>query len=60
MLLLGLIPAAIGLVCDTPWGLGASAARTWLSASPRRLSMIGGAGGVTLIGRGVTIAATGE
>ncbi|MET8827538.1 LysE family translocator [Streptomyces sp. NPDC004610] len=60
MLLLGLIPAAIGLVCDTLWGLGASAARTWLSASPRRLSMIGGAGGATLIGLGLTIAVTGE
>ncbi|MZD08571.1 LysE family transporter, partial [Streptomyces sp. SID5785] len=58
MMLLGLIPAAIGLVCDTVWGLGASAARTWLTGSDRRLSMIGGAGGIALIALGVTVAAT--
>ncbi|MFF4223511.1 LysE family translocator [Streptomyces sp. L500] len=57
MMLLGLIPAGIGLVCDTLWGLGASAARTWLTGSERRLSMIGGAGGIALIGLGLTVAA---
>ncbi|MGW1681945.1 helix-turn-helix domain-containing protein [Saccharopolyspora sp. NPDC002376] len=44
MMFLGLIQAAIGLVCDTLWGLGASAARNCLVGSPRRLSMIGGTG----------------
>ncbi|MGW0999062.1 LysE family translocator [Streptomyces sp. NPDC002520] len=58
MMILGLVPAAIGLFCDTLWGLGASAARTWLAGSDRRLSAIGGAGGVALIGLGITIAAT--
>ncbi|AZQ74991.1 LysE family translocator [Streptomyces abikoensis] len=57
MMLLGLIPAGIGLICDTLWGLGASAARTWLTGSERRLSMIGGAGGIALIGLGLTVAA---
>ncbi|GGU47155.1 LysE family translocator [Streptomyces violascens] len=58
MMVLGLIPAAIGLVCDTVWGLGASAARTWFAGSDRRLSMIGGAGGIALIGLGLTVATT--
>ncbi|PSM39018.1 lysine transporter LysE [Streptomyces dioscori] len=58
MMLLGLIHAAIGLVCDTVWGLGASAARTWFAGSDRRLSMIGGAGGIALIGLGLTVATT--
>ncbi|MFI9255429.1 LysE family translocator [Streptomyces sp. NPDC053069] len=58
MVILGLVPALIGLLCDTLWGLGASAARTWFAGSDRRLSMIGAAGGVALIGLGITIAAT--
>ncbi|GGV45175.1 lysine transporter LysE [Streptomyces longisporoflavus] len=60
MLLLGLVPISIGLITDTLWGLTASAARTWFARSDRRLSMIGGAGGVTMIGLGVTVAATGR
>ena len=60
MLLLGLIPIAIGLVTDTLWGLGASAARTWFARSDRRLSLIGGTGGFAMIGLGVTVAATGR
>ncbi|MEV8319084.1 LysE family translocator [Streptomyces sp. NPDC059900] len=60
MLLLGLVPIGIGLVTDTLWGLTASAARTWFARSDRRLSLIGGAGGVTMIGLGVTVAATGR
>ncbi|MEU6352615.1 LysE family translocator [Streptomyces sp. NPDC047072] len=60
MLLLGLVPITIGLVTDTLWGLTASAARTWFARSDRRLSMIGGAGGCTMIGLGVTVAVTGR
>ncbi|MFJ5302687.1 LysE family translocator [Streptomyces sp. NPDC088350] len=60
MLLLGLIPISIGLVTDTLWGLTASAARTWFARDDRRLSLIGGAGGCTMIGLGVTVAVTGR
>ncbi|MFG2648487.1 LysE family translocator [Streptomyces sp. NPDC048436] len=60
MLLLGLVPISIGLVTDTLWGLTASAARSWFARSDRRLSLIGGAGGVAMIGLGVTVAATGR
>ncbi|QIY54320.1 LysE family translocator [Streptomyces sp. RPA4-5] len=60
MMVLGLVPVAIGLVTDTLWGLGASAARSWFARSDRRLSMIGGAGGFAMIGLGVTVAATGR
>ncbi|MFE5241623.1 MULTISPECIES: LysE family translocator [unclassified Streptomyces] len=60
MLLLGLVPIAIGTVTDTLWGLGASAARDWFARSDRRLSMIGGAGGFAMVGLGVTVAATGR
>ena len=60
MLLLGLVPISIGLVTDTLWGLTASAARTWFAGSDRRLSLIGGAGGFTMIGLGMTVAMTGR
>ncbi|MFF3961962.1 LysE family translocator [Streptomyces griseorubiginosus] len=60
MLLLGLVPITIGLVTDTLWGLTASAARTWFARSDRRLSLIGGAGGFTMIGLGLTVAVTGR
>lgn len=60
MLLLGLVPILIGLVTDTLWGLTASAARAWFARSDRRMSLIGGAGGCTMIGLGVTAAVTGR
>ncbi|MFI1968298.1 lysine transporter LysE [Streptomyces cinnamoneus] len=60
MMLLGLVPVAIGLITDTLWGLGASAARSWLARSDRRLSMVGAAGGFAMIGLGLTVAATGR
>ncbi|MEU4095825.1 LysE family translocator [Streptomyces sp. NPDC026673] len=60
MLLLGLVPIGIGLISDTLWGLTASAARVWLGRSDRRLSVIGGAGGLAMLGLGVTVAATGR
>ncbi|MFH8369571.1 LysE family translocator [Streptomyces sp. NPDC018031] len=60
MMVLGLVPVAIGLITDTLWGLGASAARAWFAGSDRRLSMVGGAGGLAMIGLGVTVATTGR
>ncbi|UWS69930.1 lysine transporter LysE [Streptomyces noursei] len=60
MMALGLVPVVIGLITDTLWGSGAAAARSWLTRSERRLSGVGGAGGLALIGLGVTVAATGR
>nr|WP_221352323.1 LysE family translocator [Streptomyces sp. REN17] len=60
MLLLGLVFNLIAVASDSVWGLGAAAARNWFAGSPRRLALVGGAGGVTMIGLGVTIAATGR
>lgn len=60
MLLLGLIFNAVALVSDSTVGLAASAARSWFARSPRRLSLVGGAGGLAMIGLGVTVAATGR
>ena len=59
MLLLALISVGLGLACDSTWGLAASALRTWFARSPRRYALVGGAGGLAMIGVGVTVALTG-
>jgi len=60
MLLLGLIFNVIAVVSDSVWGLAAAAARDWFARSPRRLALVGGVGGITMIGLGITVAATGN
>ena len=59
MLLLALISVSLGLVSDVIWGLAASTVRTWFARSPRRYALVGGAGGLAMVGVGVTIALTG-
>ncbi|MDN3352151.1 LysE family translocator [Actinomadura sp. DC4] len=60
MFVLGLIFVLIALVCDSTWSLAASGARAWFGRSPRRLQMIGGAGGLAMIGLGLGVAVTGR
>jgi threonine/homoserine/homoserine lactone efflux protein len=60
MLILGALFPVIALVLDTAWAAIAGTARQWLVGSPRRLALIGGAGGLVMIGLGVSIAATGR
>jgi threonine/homoserine/homoserine lactone efflux protein len=60
MLLLSMISIVIGLASDSCWGLAASTVRAWFARSPRRLSLVGGVGGLAIIGLGVTLAVTGR
>ncbi|MFC8216562.1 LysE family translocator [Streptomyces sp. NPDC057362] len=60
MLLLGLIFNIIAVACNSVWGLAAATGRDWFARSPRRLSLVGGIGGLTMIGLGVTVAVTGR
>jgi threonine/homoserine/homoserine lactone efflux protein len=60
MLLLALVSIAIGLCSDSMWAVTASAVRNWFARSPRRLEFVGGAGGLAMIGVGLTIALTGR
>ncbi|MFE9611642.1 LysE family translocator [Streptomyces sp. NPDC006012] len=60
MLLLGLVFNVIAIASDSIWGLVAATARDWFARSPRRLSLVGGIGGLAMIGLGVTVAATGR
>jgi threonine/homoserine/homoserine lactone efflux protein len=60
LLILSLVSLPIALICDSTWGLAASGVRSWFARSPRRLELIGGLGGLTMIGLGVTLALTGR
>lgn len=60
MLVLGLVPVAVGLVTDTAWALAAGRARTWLSSTPGRLRTITRVGGLSMIGLGASVAVTGR
>jgi len=59
LLVLGSVFPLIAVVCDSVWALVAGTAREWLARSPRRLSAVGGTGGLAIAGLGVTIAVTG-
>jgi threonine/homoserine/homoserine lactone efflux protein len=52
--------STMALVCDCAWGLAAGGARDWFVRSPRRLAMVGGAGGLAMVGLGVSVAITGR
>jgi threonine/homoserine/homoserine lactone efflux protein len=60
LVILSLVSFPIGLVCDSAWGLGASAVRSWFAGSPRRLALVGGLGGLAMIGLGLSLALTGR
>ena len=60
MLILALVSVAIGAVSDCSWAFAASAVRAWFARSPRRIELVGGAGGLAMIGVGVPVAFTGR
>ena len=60
ILLLGLVFAAIALVSDTMWALAAGGFRTWFGRSPRRLELIGGAGGLAIVAVGAGLLVSGR
>jgi len=60
MLLLALVSVSIGVLSDCTWGLAASGVRAWFARSPRRFALVGGAGGLAMIGVGITVALTGR
>jgi threonine/homoserine/homoserine lactone efflux protein len=60
IILLGAIFAGVALISDSTWAVAAGTVRAWLAASPRRLALLGGTGGLTMIGIGVGLALTGR
>jgi hypothetical protein len=59
MLLLSTVSVSIGAVSDCSCELAASGVRAWFARSPWRFELVGGAGGLAMIGVGVTAALTG-
>jgi threonine/homoserine/homoserine lactone efflux protein len=57
---LGAVCVLIALVSDSVWALASGTARLWLARSPRRLELVGGAGGLAVIGLGLRLAVTGR
>ena len=60
MLLLGGLAVLIGVASDMVWALLASRLRSWFNASPARGRRLTATGGVSMIGLGLTLAATGR
>ena len=58
MLVLGTVAVVIGLGSDSIWALVAARMREWLTATPAHGRRLGLAGGLSIIGVGVTLAAT--
>jgi threonine/homoserine/homoserine lactone efflux protein len=60
MLLLGAVAVVIGLLSDSLWAVVASRLRAWFAGTPDHARRLGVAGGVSIIGVGVALAATGR
>jgi threonine/homoserine/homoserine lactone efflux protein len=60
MLVLSLVSFGIALISDSLWAVAASTVRSWFAVNPRRLAAVGGAGGLAMIGVGVSVAVTGR
>jgi len=60
IIMLGAVFAAVALLSDSAWALAAGTVRAWLSSSPRRLALLGGAGGLAMIAIGTRLAFTGR
>ncbi|GAA0471537.1 hypothetical protein Ade02nite_34960 [Paractinoplanes deccanensis] len=60
MVVLGAVFSAIALAMDSVWGVAAGAVRSWFGRSARRLDLVGGAAGLTMVGLGVGVALSGR
>lgn len=60
MLTLGALALLIGLASDAVWAVAAAGLRDWFNASPTRGEALGTVGGLSLVGLGVALAATGR
>ena len=60
VLALGLVFLAIAVFSDTGWALAAGRFRSWFGRSPRRLELVGGAGGLAIVAVGVGLIASGR
>jgi threonine/homoserine/homoserine lactone efflux protein len=60
ILLLGAVFAAIAVASDTLWAVAAGGFRRWFSRDPRRLELVGGAGGLAIVAVGAGLLVSGR
>lgn len=60
MVLMGAIFAVMALALDSVWSVAAGTVRSWFARSARRLDLVGGAAGLTMVGLGVGLALNGR
>ena len=60
ILVLGLVFAAIAVVSDSIWAIAAGGFRAWFARSPRRLELVGGAGGLAIAAVGAGLIVSGR
>jgi threonine/homoserine/homoserine lactone efflux protein len=60
ILVLGAVFATIAIASDTIWALAAGGVRMWFARSPRRLELIGGAGGLAIMAVGAGLLVSGR
>ncbi|MEU6582001.1 LysE family translocator [Nocardia sp. NPDC046763] len=60
MLILGGLFLVVALISDSVYALLAGTARNWFARSPKRLEVVGAAGGVMIIGLGASVAVSGS
>ena len=60
VMILGSLAVVIGLLSDGVWALLASRLRSWFNASPARGRGLTTTGGVSMIGLGLAVAASGR
>ena len=60
ILLLGAVFAAIAVASDTLWATAAGGFRTWFSRDSRRLELVGGAGGLSIVAVGAGLLVSGR
>lgn len=60
ILLLGLLFALLAVASDTIWALAAGASRSWFARSPRRVELVGTAGGLGIAAVGLAFLVTGR
>ena len=60
ILLLGAVFALIAIVSDTLWAMTAGGFRVWFARSPRRLELVGGAGGLAIVAVGAGLLVSGR
>lgn len=60
MAIMGAVFAVLALASDAGWSVVAGAVRSWFARSARRLDLVGGAAGLSMVGLGIALAVNGR